>query len=83
MSFLDFFFSPDFTSFVAKTFQRKRRGVLDDHGHPVRGRETLPAQWLKGETQILAWSLRFTSRIILPSALVTRSGSLTEGWQTS
>lgn len=47
----------DFASLdVAKTFQRKRRGLHDDPGHAVRRRETLPAHRLKGESQILVCS---------------------------
>lgn len=43
----------EFASFdVTKTFQWKRRGLHDEPGHPVRRRETLPAQWLQGEEQI-------------------------------
>lgn len=38
---------------VAKTFQWKRRRLRDDPGLPLRRRETLPAERLKGEKQIL------------------------------
>lgn len=36
------------SSDVNKTFQWERRGLHDDPGHPVRRRETLPAERLEG-----------------------------------